>query len=118
MWAGSKPPLWHATALALHIVNVVLGFTLAVVLGRSRMAATFAAALFAIHGTRPEVAVWVAGRFDLLSTSFVLSGLLFFIRSQHELGLTGYVYAFGSLLCMILAILSKEPAYVYPVLLV
>ena len=54
--------------LALHIANTVLVYMLALLLGRSRLAAVFGAALFAIRGTRPEVAVWIAGRFDLLST--------------------------------------------------
>src|SRR5438552_1354056 len=78
----------------------------------------FAAVMFAIHGTRPEAAVWIAGRCDLISTFFVLCGLLLFIRSQNELPSVGYVYGFASLACMILAILTKESAYVFPFLLV
>ena len=117
-WAGVSPVLWHATALGLHIINTVLVYLLAVRLGRSRMAAIFAAILFAIHGTRPEAVVWIAGRFDLLSTFFVLCGLLFFMRSQNELPAMGSVYGFASLACMILAILTKESAYVFPFLLV
>ncbi len=117
-WAGASPVLWHATALSLHIANAVLVYMLGLVLGRSRLAAIFAATLFAIHGTRPEVAVWIAGRFDLLSTFFVLCGLLFFIRSETEAAPVGYVYAFASLTFMILAILTKESAYVFPFLLV
>ncbi len=116
-WAGASPVLWHATALALHITNTVLVYIFAAMLGRSRLAAIFAAALFAIHGTRPEAAVWIAGRFDLLSTFFVLCGLQFFMRSQNELASIGHVYAFASLACMILAILTKESAYVFPFLL-
>ena len=117
-WAGANPVLWHSAALALHITNTVLVYMLAAMLGRSRLAAIFAAVLFAIHGTRPEAAVWIAGRFDLLSTFFVLCGLLLFIRSQNELASVGYVYGFASLACMILAILTKESAYVFPFLLV
>jgi hypothetical protein len=117
-FAGTKPALWHEPALALHIANTALIYMLVVTLGRSRLAGIFAAALFAIHGTRPEALVWIAGRFDLLSTFFVLCGLLFFIRSQHELAAIGYVYALGSLACMVLAILSKENAYAFPFLLV
>lgn len=116
-FAGTSPVLWHIPALALHITNTILVYMLVLMLGRSRLAAIFAAVLFAIHGTRPEVVVWVAGRFDLLSTLFVLFGLPLFIRSQSELAPIGYVYAFGSLVCMALAILSKENAYAFPVLL-
>ena len=108
MWAGVSPTAWHLTALALHIINWVLVFMLATQLGRSRMAAIFAAALFAVHGTRPEAVAWIAGRFDLVATFFVLAGLLFFVRSHLT----------ASLLWMAMAILSKESAYIFPLLLV
>jgi hypothetical protein len=115
-WAGSSPVLWHATALAIHAANVVLVFLLTISFGRSEVAAIFGAALFAMHGSRPEAAVWVAGRFDLLSTFFLLLGLLLFIRSQARDTSIGYTYA-ASLVCMILAILTKESAFIFPVLL-
>lgn len=107
-WSGENPVLWHATALSLHATNTVLVYALAGMLGRSRAAAGFAAMLFAVHGTRPEAAVWMAGRFDLLATFFVLCGLLLYLRSR----------TLTSLACMALAILTKESAYVFPLLLV
>jgi hypothetical protein len=110
MWAGLSPTAWHITALALHIINCVLVFMLAIQLGRSRMAAIFAAALFAVHGTRPEAVAWIAGRFDLVATFFVLAGLLFFV--------SGNLHLTASLVCMAMAILSKESAYIFPLLLV
>lgn len=116
-WAGSNPVLWHAMALAIHGANAVLVFMLALSLGRSRNAAIFGAALFAIHGTRPEVALWVAGRFDLLSAFFVLGSLLLFIRSQAGEAPSRLLYAV-SLVTMIFAILTKESAFIFPVLLV
>lgn len=82
-----------------------------------RLAAFFAAALFAVHGTRPEAAMWIAGRFDLVATLFILMGLLLFIRSYGEASSIGYVYEMASLMCMVLAILSKESAFVFPLLL-
>lgn len=118
MWAGVNPESWHATAVALHVANVVLVFLLTTRLSVSRMAAVFASALFAIHGTRPEAATWIAGRFDLVATHFVLAGLLFFVRSCSAAASIAYVYRLASLVCMVLAILSKESAYVFPILLV
>lgn len=118
MWAGANPVAWHATALALHVANVVLVFMLATRLCASRLAAFFAAALFAIHGTRPEAAAWIAGRFDLTATFFMLAGLLLFLRSYGEPSTVGYIYELASLMCMVLAILSKESAFIFPVLLV
>jgi hypothetical protein len=108
-WAGLNPALWHACGLALHAANCVLVFLVALRLIGSRRAAWFAAGLFAIHGTRPEAVVWVAGRFDLLATFFVLAGLLFFLRS-------GRWNLLAALVSMTLAMLSKESAYVFPFL--
>ena len=118
MWAGVNPVAWHASALALHVANVILVFMLASRLCASWLAVFFAAALFAVHGTRPEAAVWIAGRFDLVTTFFVLAGILLFLRSYHQAASIGYVYTMGSLVCMVLAILSKESAYIFPLLLV
>jgi hypothetical protein len=109
-WAGLNPALWHACGLALHAANCVLVFLLALRLIGSRRTAWFAAGLFAIHGTRPEAVVWVAGRFDLVATFFVLAGLLFFLRP-------GRWNLLASLVSMVLAMLSKESAYVFPFLL-
>ncbi|HWB84235.1 MAG TPA: hypothetical protein VG675_08850 [Bryobacteraceae bacterium] len=118
MWAGVNPVPWHVTAIALHLANVVLVFMLAARLPVSRPAAFFAAALFAIHGTRPEAVAWIAGRFDLIATFFVLAGLLLFIQSCSAETPVGSVYGIASLVCMILAILSKESAYIFPLLVV
>ena len=105
-WAKFDPRVWHATALALHALNAVLVSVLAARLGLSRRASWFAGALFAIHGCLPESTVWIAGRFDLLATCFVLSGLLAFAAEWRVL----------SVAFLVLALLSKEEAYVFPLL--
>jgi uncharacterized membrane protein len=106
-WAGISPAAWHFAGLVLHAANAVLVLFLASKLGMRRIAAWFAAALFIVHGTRPEPVIWLAGRFDLLATFFVLLGLLAFLRDWHSL----------ALLSMTLGILSKESAYAFPLLL-
>jgi hypothetical protein len=115
-WAGASPERWHAFALAMHTVNSFLVFVLASQSSRCPLAAFFAATLFAIHGTRPEVAVWIAGRFDLLATFFVLSGLALFVRSTSRPGSTAFGYQIAAVVSMVLAILSKESAYAFPFL--
>lgn len=111
LWAGISPVRWHAIVLAIHIANAILVYFLASRLGASRWAALFAAALFSIHGSRPEAAVWLAARFDLLSTFFVLAGLLFFLWEKP-------VSIPAALACMVVAMLSKEVGYVFPLLIV
>ena len=117
-WAAWHPPAWHASALLIHFANSYLVFLLALRLSVSPFAAFFAAALFSIHGTRPETAVWIAGRFDVLATLFVLCGLLLFPPSLSAPKVRGNLYLAASLACMVLGILSKESAYAFPMLLV
>ena len=107
--AGADPALWRAFGLALHLANAVLVYLLGLRTLDSRRAAAFAAALFAVHGAQPEAAVWTAGRFDLLAALFTLLGLLLFLR--------GGASRWAALGCFVLAALSKESAYVFPLLL-
>lgn len=115
-WAATNPACWHWTEFAIHAANSILVFLVARMLGFSRFSATFAAALFAVHGTRPEAVVWLAGRADLLAAFFVLLGLASFIRFWNRDG--GAVWYVISLFSMLLAILSKESAYTFALLLV
>ena len=115
-WAGNNPIQWHWIEFAIHAANSILVFVVARMLGFSRLGAGFAAALFAVHGTRPEAVVWLAGRADLLAAFFVLLGLASFIRFWS--GASGAPWLVVSLLFMTLAILSKESAYTFALLLV
>jgi len=112
-WAGLDPIGWHAGALAIHAANSALVMLLARRLGASVLAAAFAGMLFGLHGTRPEAAVWIVGRFDLLAAFFVLSGfLLFTMLSNHESA--RYPIHAAALACFALASLSKEAAFIFP----
>jgi hypothetical protein len=118
MWASFDPTLWHGSILAIHFLNSALLFALCRRMQYSQRTALFAAALFMVHGTRPEVAVWIAGRFDLLAALFVLAGLILFDLSLDASRPRAPFYLVLSLLCMALGILSKEPVYAFPVVLV
>jgi hypothetical protein len=118
LWAGFDPVRWHALSLAFHAVNAVLVLWLAWRLGASRFAGLFAAILFAVHGSRPENVVWIASRYDLLATIFVLAGLLFFLRARGAVGRGGLVWHAAAFFSMVLALLSKESAFIFPLLLV
>ena len=117
IWAGFNPVAWHATGLIVHLANSVLVMGLAWHLCSNRLAPLFAAAVFAVHGTRPEAAVWISGRPDLLAAFFVLGGVLLFIHSLRPQSAGSRLLRVLSLFAMIFAILSKEVAYVFPLLL-
>jgi len=113
LWASFHPAIWHASALVWHIANSLLVFGLALQICTSRSAAFFAAALFAIHGSRPEAVAWISSHFDRASAFFFLSGLILFIHSLRKTARPRLCRVL-SLACMILAILSKEAAFVFP----
>jgi hypothetical protein len=112
-FGGSDPLWWHAASLAMHSANSVLVLLMARRLGTSVLAAGFAGALFAVHGIHPEAVVWIAGRFDLAATFFLLAGLLLFTIAIENADLTLHGAA---LACFAVAALSKESAFIFPLL--
>jgi hypothetical protein len=110
LW-GINAGAWHASSLTMHSANSLLVLFVARRLGASALAAGFAGALFAVHGISPEASVWIAGRFDLLATFFLLSGLLLFTLAGVRLPLHA-----AALACFALAAFSKESAFVFPLL--
>ena len=109
-----NPVAWHWAGLALHIANALMVYAIAAMIGLSRAGAWFASAFFALHGAHPEAAVWIAGRFDLLATLFVLAGLAAFIRLWDRPSAS---WAVAAGLALILGALSKESAYAFPLLM-
>jgi protein O-mannosyl-transferase len=111
--SGSNPMGWHAISLAIHSANAVLVLLMARRLGASMPAAGFAGALFAVHGIHPEAVVWIAGRFDLVATFFLLAGLLLFTMTGERNRVSRHAAA---LACVALAALTKEAAFIFPLL--
>jgi len=103
---------WHLLSLALHLINTALMFLFSWRLFRSARAAFWAAAFFGIHGTRAESVAFLA-RFDQLAVLFVLGGLLLFDRYLESR--RGWLLA-ASCVVMLCGLLSKESAYVFPLL--
>src|SRR5262249_38968463 len=99
---------FHLTNVALHALASVL----VVVLGRRLYGlgfAFFGGVLFALHPASHEAIFWVAARFDLLATCFMLASLLWLMRD----GTLSYWLGVGS---FALALLSKESALSLPVI--
>ncbi len=115
-WAGLDPWAWHAGGVAVHAVNTILVYLIAWALGFSRFASGFAAALFGVHATRPETALWITGRYDLFSTLFVLLALFFWVRAWDVPSARSMLYRTIALLAMIAGLISKESAYAFPVM--
>jgi hypothetical protein len=108
-WAGLDPAAWHWIGFGLHFLNAALVYALAVGLGYSRFLAWVAGTLFAVHGGQPEAALWIAGRFDLLSSFFFLVALLVFLK-WRESG----IWLVVAVVAMTAGLLCKESAYSFP----
>ena len=114
-WADWNPGAWHWIGFLIHILNSLLLYFLAAALGYSRFPAALAATLFAVHGAHPEAALWMAGRFDLLATFFVLAALLAFLRSLLP-GIHRPLWVGAAFVAMSAGLLSKESGYSFVLL--
>lgn len=111
---GGAPWAFHLVNLLLHAGSAFLATRLALRwLGRPWLA-VLVGVLFAVHPTRSESVIWIAGRTDVLMCIF---GLLS-VELMHRARKTGRsAHAVGSGLCLLLALLCKEGSVVLPVLL-
>ncbi|HEX3879890.1 MAG TPA: hypothetical protein VHW24_23065 [Bryobacteraceae bacterium] len=106
--AGYARVPWHALSIALHLGVSLLVYLLLRQRRFGLMPALAAALLFLLHGSRPEAVTWIAAQFDLWAALFFLLALLAFLKGWRWL----------SLVPLLFALLSKESAYVYPLILV
>jgi tetratricopeptide (TPR) repeat protein len=130
LW-GMEPFGYHLTSLILHVANAILFYFLAlglfsVALSKLtasmglglRLAAGFAALLFAIHPLRVESVAWATERRDVLSGLFLFLTILCYLRANtvsdgrvRAQWLTAAVVVYG------LSLLSKAIGVTLPIVL-
>ncbi len=120
LW-GDNALGYHALSLALHGINTILVYFL--ILGflspAQRMIAGMSAAIFAVHPVHVESVAWIAGMTDPLVSLFLLSGFLLHRRwHQSASSRQKWISAIGAPLCFALALLSKETAIFFPLILI
>jgi len=116
-WLAFDGAAWgfHLVNLLLHAAAVFLAARLALRwLSRSWLVAVLVV-VFAVHPTRSESVVWIAGRTDLLMAVFALSSLE--LAHLARRGTRQTAYSALSLLAFGCALLCKEGAFVLPALL-
>jgi tetratricopeptide (TPR) repeat protein len=117
-WLGQGAAGMHAGNIALHALNALLVLILITTLfGRPRMA-LIAALLFAVHPIVTEAVVPIAGRADLLAGFFVLLSCVLALMATRWRGRWTVACCLGLAFATFLGALSKEHAYVAPLLLV
>ena len=121
----------HLVNVAIHALNTVLLLWFLVALGQRAscplrttgttgilpvVVAFLLTALWAVHPQRAEAVAWIASRKELLCTTFILGGLLCWLRARRRAG-WGWIPALvGTYVCFILACMSKPTAMCFPFL--
>lgn len=118
LW-GDSALGYHALNLVLHGINTVLVYFL--ILGflspAHRIAAGISAAIFAAHPIHVESVTWIAGMTDPLVSIFLLCGFLLH-RRTHQTTSQKLLCTVGAPVFFALALLSKETAIFFPLILI
>lgn len=107
---GLAPPGYHAANVLLHALAAALVWRFALALLGNRGVASLAAMLFAVHPVHAEAVANVVGRAEVLSTVFLLLGLIALVRRAEPPRPLALLGAGGAFLA---ALLSKETAVCY-----
>jgi len=129
-----NPAGYHLTSVVIHLLNGILVFLVVFFIARSKMVSVFSSVLFLVHPVQTGAVTYLTGRSDLLALFFVLVSFLsyllraslpapeaagkvdpdtFFNRLALKKGLLYKV----SLAAFLLALLSKEVAVIYPLII-
>lgn len=113
---GLNPTGYRLTNILLHIVNVLLVYFLAAVIGRRKTGdlAFLTALFFATHPVHTESVNLVKNRSDMLALMFFLLSFLLFAKHLSASKKSSRWMLFGAWCCFIPAVLSKEMALTLP----
>jgi len=119
----AESKLWGESAAGYHLDNAVLHalsalalFWLALALGLGLNRSLFSALLFSVHPVAVESVAWIKNRTDILAALFCAVSLVLFIKSL-EAPARRRLWALAALFSYFLALLSKESAAAYPLIL-
>jgi Tfp pilus assembly protein PilF len=108
-----SPVVYHCTNILLHLACSILVFVVLQQLGSTKPIAGIAALLFCVHPLNASAVVWIPGQNDTLLTLLLLGSFSFLLRAL-DTGRIGPLI--GHFILFFLALLTKEPAIVLPIL--
>ncbi len=111
---GTNAAAWHLAAVALHTAVTFLVYRLCLRIGCGVLTAGTASLLFGIHPVHLETVAWLSGATDSLMTLCLVASLLLLLTAIKNAGFRKYAAWGGSLAMYALALLSKEPAMLFP----
>jgi tetratricopeptide (TPR) repeat protein len=125
---GANPAGHHLGSVLLHVANTLLVFWVFRKMTGALWCSFFVAALFAVHPLHVESVAWVAERKDVLSAFFFLLTLLAYAeyvssgggrvaKGKEPSGQNAKLFYLLSLICFVLALLSKPMVVTLPFVL-
>ncbi len=112
---GLQPRGWHLASVMAHLLVTLWVYCLALRLTKDRGAAVFAGIIFGLHPVHVESVAWVSGVTDPLMCLFLLPSFLYYLDFRERIG-NGRRRLALSLLLYALALLAKETAVVFPLI--
>ena len=109
---------YHLVNNGLHIANGILIFLLLLLLTRKKFIAFFVALFFLIHPLQTEAITYISGRGDPLHVFFMLLALILFVQAEIRALSWRNWRRPVTLALLVLALLSRETAIIFPFLLV
>ncbi len=111
---GREPFGYHLTNLLLHLAGVAGVYFLCKNLGLDDETSAVSSLVFSILPIQPEAVVWIASRFDLMATCLIVWTIVLYLKFRR----TGRpIFYISALLLSFIATLSKESAFMTPLLL-
>jgi protein O-mannosyl-transferase len=115
---GLRTEYWHLLNVVIFCAVVTLAFMIIKQLSGRRFVAAVGALLFAVHPIHSEVVAWVNCLVETLHALFFLGAFVLFLHSEREVDARrGRIFYLGSLTLVAAALLSKETALCFPVLI-
>lgn len=111
-FVGEHPLLYHLINNLLHIANALLVYVLVLYLFRRQWLAFLTALIFVVHPMQSENVAYIAGICDLLSSFFMLTALLAWLKGVEK-GRSLLIYGVSGA-ALVLALLSRENAIIFP----
>lgn len=121
LW-GYNSAGYHLSNIIIHLLNSIMVFLIIRLFGVKSVDSFLAAVLFSVHPVHTEAVAYISGRSDTVAALFILISFYFFIKflnkhqPERKHPYRNFLYC-GSLLAFSFALLSKEIALLFPILI-
>ena len=111
---GLNPIGFHLSNTLYHALVSILVYILIFLLFEKKSLALLTALLYSAHPIHTEAVTYISGRADSQCAFFILLSLCLYVRYTRSTDSRDILMYFGSFLSFILALMSKEMAFMLP----